>query len=209
MRAVPSLAAALLLCASAAAQPAAETLKYAIVRKGDQIGTHVVELRRKDAETSVRAETQVEVKIAFITAYRFRQAGTEKWVNGRLVSLQATTDDNGTAHRVEVTAAGQGLRIQADGRTATAAADTVPASVWNRALVRQSAVINLSDGSLTRISVADKGDETILVQGRRVKARRYVMSGKFEQDLWYDEHDRLVQLKFKGSDGSDIVYQLL
>src|ERR687885_2710374 len=126
MRAVPSPAAALLLCASAAAQPAAETLKYAIVRKGDQIGTHVVELRRKDAETSVRAETQVEVKIAFFTVYQFRQTDTEKWINGRLVSLHATTDDNGTAHRVEVTAASQGLRIQADGRTATAAADTVP-----------------------------------------------------------------------------------
>ena len=209
MRAVPSLFGALLLCGSASAQPAAETFKYVVVRNGDQIGTHTVELRRKDAETSVKAETRVEVKIAFFTAYQFRQANTEKWVNGRLVSLQATTDDNGTPHKVEVTAGTQGLRIQADGKTATAAPETVPASVWNRALVRQSTAISLSDGSLMPIKVADKGEETIVVQGKRVKARRYFMSGKFEQDLWYDEHDRLVQLRVTGSDGSDIFYRLL
>jgi hypothetical protein len=207
---MPSLFGALLLCGSAAAQPAAEMLKYAIVRKGDQIGTHVVEVRRKDAEVSVKAETQVEVKVAFFTAYQFRQANTEKWVNGRLVSLQANTDDNGTKHKVEVTAGNQGLRIQADGKTATAAPDTIPASVWNRALMRQSTAISLSDGTLAPVKVVDKGEETIVVQGKRVKAHRYFyVSGKFEQDLWYDEQDRLVQLRLTGTDGSDVFYRLL
>lgn len=198
-----------MLCSSAAAQPPAETLEYAVIRKGGQIGTHTVELRRNDAETSVRAETDIEVKIAFFTVYRFRQTDTEKWVNGRLVSLHAATNDNGTRHTVEITAGNQGLDIRADGRIKTAPADAVPSSVWNRALVRHSAAISITDGSLISFEVIDKGHETVMAEGRRIKAHHYFMSGKIEQDLWYDENDRLVQLKFKGSDGSEIFYRLL
>ena len=84
----------------AAAQPAIEILEFAIMRKGEQIGTHKIELRRTGKETSVSVETNVEVKILFVTAYRFQYTGTERWVNGRLVALSAATDDNGTQHKL-------------------------------------------------------------------------------------------------------------
>src|SRR5437870_7214807 len=45
----------------AAAQPATEILEFAIMRKGEQIGTHRIELRRTGKETSVSVETNVEV----------------------------------------------------------------------------------------------------------------------------------------------------
>jgi len=58
-----------MLVGSATGEPSQETLKYAVVRKGEQIGTHTVDIRRKDAETTVGIATQVTVKVAFITSY--------------------------------------------------------------------------------------------------------------------------------------------
>ncbi len=209
MRAALGLVGTLLLIGGVAAEPAEQTLKYAVVRKGEQIGTHTVEIRRKDAETTVNIATQVAVKVAFITAYSFQQTNTEKWVNGRLVSLRATTDDNGTRSKLEVTAGSQGLRVQADGKTMNAPADAMPASLWNPALMNQSVAINTVDGSMMPIKVSSKGVEELTIQARRTKTRRYNMQGVFDQELWYDEQGRLVQLKLRGSDGSEVFYRLL
>jgi hypothetical protein len=198
-----------MLVGNAAAETTQETLKYAVVRKGEQIGTHTVEIRRKDAETTVNIATQVAVKVAFITAYSFQQTNMERWVNGRLASLRASTDDNGTQSKLEVTAGSQGLRVQADGKSTNAPADAMPASLWNPALMKQSTAINTVNGTLMPITVTSKGVEEVSVPSGRTKAHHFNMKGVFDQDLWYDEQGRLVQLKLKGSDGSDVFYRLL
>ena len=209
MRAALIIFWSVMLAGAAAAEPSHETLKYTVVRKGEQIGTHTVEIRRKDVETTVSIATQVAVKVAFITAYSFQQNNTERWVNGRLSSLRAMTDNNGTRTKLEVSAGSQGLRIQADGKSLNAPAETMPASLWNPALMKQSVAINTVDGSMMPIKVTSKGVEELSTQSGRTKARRFNMQGVFDQDLWYDEQGRLVQLKLKGSDGSDVFYRLV
>ena len=48
-----------------------------------------LQLRKTGAEILVSITTAIEVKIAFITAYRFDQTGSERWTNGKLVALNA------------------------------------------------------------------------------------------------------------------------
>ena len=119
MRIATSLLGLLLICASAAAEPATETLRFAIIRNGDQIGTHTIELKRSGQEIAVNIETEVLVKVLFVTAYRFQHAASERWVNGRLVALDSSTDDNGTLHKVAVALKASALDVQADGTAPT------------------------------------------------------------------------------------------
>jgi hypothetical protein len=209
MRAALIIFWSVMLAGAAAAEPSHETLKYTVVRKGEQIGTHTVEIRRKDVETTVNIATQVAVKVAFITAYSFRQNNTERWVNGRLASLRAMTDNNGARSKLEVNAGTQGLRIQADGKSLSAPPETMPASLWNPALMKQSVAINTVDGSMMPLKITSKGVEELSTPSGPAKARRFNMQGVFDQDLWYDEQGRLVQLKLKGTDGSDVFYRLI
>jgi hypothetical protein len=85
----------------------------------------------------------------------------------------------------------------------------MPASLWNPALMKQSVAINTVDGSMMPIKVTSKGLEELTIQSGRTKAHHFNMQGVFDQDLWYDEQGRLVQLKLKGSDGSDVFYRLI
>ena len=55
-----------------ATQVSAETIKFAIVRNGEQIGTHTMEINRAGPETSVKILTDLNVKVLFITAYRLQ-----------------------------------------------------------------------------------------------------------------------------------------
>jgi len=124
--------------------------------------------------------------------------------------LRSSTDDNGTRSKVEVSAAGgQGLRIQANGKSMTAPADALPASLWNPALMKQIVAINTVDGTMMPIKVTSEGVDDVAIPSGRTQARHFNMQGVFDQDLWYDDQGRLVQLKLKGSDGSDVFYRLV
>jgi hypothetical protein len=193
----------------ASAQPAAETLQYAIMRKGEQIGTHKVELRRTGKETSVNVETNVEVKVLFVTAYRFQHTATERWMNGHLVALDSETDDNGTQHKLTVALKGAALQVDADGAAAQVDKNIIPASLWNPELVRQSVMLDTQNGQVMPISVVDGGSEQVTVESGPAMAHHYTIKGKFSQDVWYDSRGRLVQSQLVAKDGSVISYKLM
>lgn len=231
MRVLTATAALLLASVSAQAQPQpgnqarqptvpqaqanAEVMKFAVNRNGDQIGTHTIELRRNGAETSVSLATRIEVKVAFITAYRFEHSCSERWVNGKFVALKATTDDNGTSHKVDVASKGSGLVVEADGKSTQLDTVVMPASLWNASLLRQSVALDTQKGSIMKMAVTDIGLETIVVQGHAATAHRYAVKSTtaqekpFSQDVWYDEKGNLVQVQVIGPDSSIISYQLL
>jgi hypothetical protein len=193
----------------AAAQPATETLEFAIMRNGEQIGTHRIELRRTGKETSVSVETNVEVKILFVTAYRFQHTATERWVNGRLVALDSATDDNGTQHKLTAALKGAALQLDADGKAAQVDKNIIPASLWNPELVRQSVMLDTQNGQVMPISVVDGGSEQVPTESGPAMAHHYTIKGKFSQEVWYDSRGRLVQSQLVGKDGSIISYKLM
>src|SRR6516165_6906497 len=63
-----------------AVQVPAGTLRYAILRNNDQIGTHTIEINRAGPETNVRVNTDLTVTVLFVTAYRLQHSATERWV---------------------------------------------------------------------------------------------------------------------------------
>ena len=196
-----------MLSATAFATEKAETLKFAVLRNGDQIGTHTIELRRNGPETLAKQSTFIEVKIAFITAYRFEQSASERWVNNRLVAMDSVTNDNGTQHKLVVAAKGNVLNVEGDQKTTQVDASVMPASLWNASLTKQTVALNARDGSLMQISVTEAGVDNLVVRGQPTKARHFTIKGPFSQDAWYDDKGTLVQAQFIGADGSTILWQ--
>jgi hypothetical protein len=188
--------------------PDSGVLDFAILRNGTEIGSHVIRLGKPGDPTIVRIEAKVDYRIAFIPLYMFRHAAREIWRGGRFVGMTAETNDNGDDYRVAVTANGDALKLSINGAVAPIDTGLVPASLWNIALVGHETVLDPADGDLMKVSIRESGEETIDVRGRQVRARRYVMTGDFERDLWYDRRQVLVQVLFKGEDGSEIRYKL-
>lgn len=187
-------------------------LNYTVLRNGDAIGTHTIALSGSDGQHAVRIDTDIKVKIAFITAYKFLHSSTETWADGRLVKLSSETDDDGTAKKLDATSNGGSVvanaNVQGSRLDTTAPADVIPASLWNSAIVEQTRIMNTLDGHLMTVSVTDLGEESVAANGRQVSARHFRMQGDLERDLWFDTFANLVRVQFKGADGSDIVYAL-
>jgi hypothetical protein len=184
------------------------TLNFAVMRNDDQIGTSVIRLRRNGQETIAEINTHVQVKIAYVTVYRFDQSETEHWSDGRLVALSSLTNDNGTTHKVFAKRTGKTLSVEVDGKASEVDPKVTLVSLWNAALVQKTTMaLNPQDGTITPMSVIDHGEEQLVLEGRATTAHHYSIKTSFPQDVWYDQRDRLVKVELRASDGSRIHYQ--
>jgi len=190
----------------AAGPPSVETMRFAITRNGEQIGTYAIEINRSGPETSVAVVTDLTVKVLFVTAYRLQHTENERWVNGRLVALNSRSDDNGTRHSVSAAAKGSSLEVTVDGKTTVIDPNVMPESFWNPQLLARPVMLNTQDGQITPVSVSDGGEEELTINAQLVRTHRYTVNSRYAQDLWYDDQAHLVQAKFRASDGSVIMY---
>ncbi len=194
--------------AMAAGVPESGVLEFDILRNGAAIGRHVYRFERRGGPLVVRIEAKIDYRFAFIPLYLFRHEAREVWRDGRLIAMTAETDNNGNTYRIDVRPDGDKISVSVNGALLRVEAGIVPASLWNIALMKRRVVLDPADGEVMAIDVAAAGEETIDVRGRTTVARRYVMTGDFVRDLWYDRDGILLQVRFKGDDGSEIRYRL-
>lgn len=196
------------LSLAAHAAPVPENLSFAVMRNGEKIGTTTLNVERNGAQTVAHVTTYVEVKLAFITVYRFAQTWTEHWNGDRLVALQYRTDDNGKVENVAARNDGNALAVEANGRQSRLDPATIPANPWNPLIVRARMALDPQDGTLTPVSALDHGENQVMVNGRPTLAHHYSIRTSFSQDVWYDRNSRPVRAEMRGRDGSTISVEL-
>ena len=185
------------------------SINFVVTRNGEQIGTNKIRVDRDGAQTTVQDDTHVAVGLGMLTLYRYDQSESERWADGRLVALNAKTDDNGTEYSTSAKAKDGKLVIRADDKVREAPPTAVPLSLWNPLLVVSDVAVNPKDGSVQPMKVIDRGEDRVLIQGKQRHAHHYEIVTSFPQEVWYDDNDQLVQVELKGSDGSTIRYQLI
>ena len=208
MRGAIACAAFAAFTAIAQAEPQ-EKMTFTVMRNDAQIGTNTITLGRNGLQVTVESVTHVTVGMAFITLYRFDQRETEQWQNGRLLALNAVTDDNGTVHRIAADSRDGKIVVTSDGLVKEVAATILPASAWNSDILRQDVALDPESGNLVPVSIVDRGEENVVVGGRSTLAHHYVIKTAHSQDVWYDQNHALVKVEIQGSDGSTIRYQLI
>ena len=183
--------------------------RFAVRYKGIKIGTHTVSYSSATGETRVKTEINLEVKVAFITAYAFSHRSEESWRAGRLMSLNSDTVEHDEPLRVEGTATPQGFRIVSKGGPFIASAATLTSnSLWTPAMLEQTTVVDAQRGGIMGVSARKFADEKIVIAGGPVRATRYTLiTPYFAGTVWYDKANLWVCAQFE-RDGSKVEYQL-
>lgn len=210
--AITSAVFAFAIIASWQAQAASKTLDFTVLRDGKDIGTHSYTISEQGDKILVEVNTDIQVKVLFVTAYKFLHASKEVWRGGKLVSLTSTTDDDGTQKALQVTANAGKLDVDSivnnQDRRQNADIDTQPASLWNPSIVSQHKILNTLDGALMKINVSDFGSEVVEAAGKQISAHHYAVSGQLTRDLWFNDAGDLVRVRFPDKTNTEIVYAL-
>jgi hypothetical protein len=205
----PVLAGGLAAASLAAEAAPPRDLAFDVLRKGERIGAHVIAFREENGRLEVEVNINLAVKVLLVTVFRYDHVNHETWENGRLVRIVTHTDDDGEAHTVRGEAEGDAFRVTAPPPGYTTGADVMPTSWWNPDTVRRAELLNSQKGELMRVKILPGPEETVVTAAGEIAARRYLVTGDADLELWYDREDRLAKIRFKGGDGAPIEYRRL
>ena len=191
-----------------ASQEQPDMLSFRVLRNGKDIGTHRIFFDPADNGIDVRIAVDIAYSIGPITLYRYRLRGLEQWRGGRLVRLDAHTDDDGTSNFATIARQGQDLWVTgSSGPGYRAPANALPGTHWNRNEL-DGPWISPQNGKLLTHTLADVGSDSLLIgDGARIGAERFVISGDVQMELWYTPDRRWVRLRAPATDGSTILYE--
>ena len=183
-------------------------LSFTVLRNGYAIGTHDYKFQNDGQRTVVEIVTDIKVKVAFITAYRFEHTTKEEWAGGKLISASSVSNDDGEKHKLKIAHDGNVLNIEGNGKKSQVELGSMPASLWHPDTVKSTDLMSTLDGHIMTVKVEDLGVEPVKVIDSEINAHHYRLSGDLERELWFDPKGTLVQVRFEGSDGSKIEYVL-
>lgn len=162
---------------------------FDIFRKGDLVGHHAMTFSPDPAGGfAVDHDIEIVIKIAFITAYSYRQQGRDTWRDGVMIGSVLDTDDDGNRTRVQITKGGDQLQVDGPAGTYAVPMGTMnDISMWNAGIMRLDHVVDGQNGQYTPIQPQPPVAERVAVGGQMVDTKRYtVLSTKGREGrIWY------------------------
>lgn len=190
---------------SNAQMPANGTSSYVIKRDGSPIGSLKITFVRDGQRLVATSDYSIKIKLLAIVLYRYDKRMTETYEDGRLIAYETDIDDNGAKSQVRVARDGDTLSIVHPKGKLTAPVNLYPSTYWPTATPSLTRMIDSSDGILLTVKTAETATENLAIDGRKMKAKRYAMTGDLVRDLWYAaDTGEWLKLKMKASDNSTI-----
>jgi len=169
-------------------------LDFQVFRNGTKVGEHHVAFTGDDNARTATTNVAMTVKLGPVPVYRYKHQAIEKWVDGKWVSAEATTDDNGKMKKVSAKAMGTYVQISGPAGAVRGPADAVPFSHWNQGNFGKP-LFNQQEGKLLKVKCTQVG------------AGHWTIRGETEIDDFYDGSGNWMALKGKLDDGSSMEYR--
>ncbi len=175
-----------------------KNLVFKIIRDDSDVGRYHVNFTSDGADLKVQSEVDIAIKVAFITAFRYKQTVDARWEGDHLVQSSITTDDDGKIGNVAIQKDNGKLAIEGPSGPLEAPLGTMTdASLWNMAIINEKHVIDGERGDLMGLSGTGPVDETLEFDGTKVATKRYTFesdaSHNLSGTLWYDDESNLAK----------------
>ena len=195
--------------ASLLSQPPGKTLGFAVMRKNNKIGEHVLTFDGgENGNLTVHVAVELRVGVGPIALFKYKHKATETWIRGQLSALATETNDDGTPNKVRGEKLDGGFMVEGTkAKLYAAPPDALPATHWNHKQL-DGPWINTQDGRLLHPAIKPMGPSAIpIASGATITANHFVTSGDADLNTWYDDAQNWAGLSFKAGDGSEIVYE--
>jgi len=129
--------------------------EYEVLRNGKTIGQHSVRFESDQGMMTVTAETHMQVKILFVTAYRYHYKSQEFWCGNQLQAVRTQVNDGGDANAVSALRKQDGYVITQNGNQYFVPGMIPPTNHWNIDLITTDRLFNTITGKLNAVKITD------------------------------------------------------
>jgi hypothetical protein len=195
------------LPAAALGQPA--EWRFEVFLNDKPIGYHSFSLDGDGSEQVLTTEASFDVKLLFITAFRYRHENTEIWRNGCLNAIDARTNSNGKQLDVFGELRGEAFAVMHNGGIDTLNECVRSFAYWNPSILAADRLLNSQTGEYEKVEVRREAADLVMVGDTAIEAERYTLSAKGgDITLWYArEGYRWLALEAPAKGGRRIRYQ--
>ncbi|MBX3495269.1 MAG: hypothetical protein KF769_03410 [Parvibaculum sp.] len=202
----PGLGAGAALPASSPDPAQAPALAFRVERGGSPIGTHSLSFTQADDALIVDIEIKLAVTFGPLTLFRYEHRNREVWRDGKLVSLDTETNDDGRKYTVSARASEDGLAVTSSAHGSfTAPAGIIPTSYWNPETLTQTQLLDTQRGRIVDVTVTPVATREVALGGTAVTAREYEMTGDLKLRLLYSLENEWLNVAFMAR-GAEVDY---
>ncbi|UTW54352.1 DUF6134 family protein [Kordiimonas sp. SCSIO 12610] len=179
--------------------PAIATNSYEVLRKGKKIGTHIIRFYDQGDTLKVLAETNMKVKVLFITAFKYKYVSEETWQNGELMGVETAVNDNGKKLTTLIKRIDGGFQVNTDEDEIFIEDEFMTTNHWTKTVVNYDALLNTVTGDIMPVEInPDSNDE-----------KRYLVRGKLNIDTFYNAKGDWLGMEFEHPKGGRIEFRCL
>ena len=182
---------------------------FRVLLDGREIGRHQFTLRGTGEERELRSEARFDVRVLYVSVYRYLHEAVERWNGNCLQSLVSRTESNGESRSVSAAARGNRLAVERlEGRDEHEGC-VMSFAYWNPQILNARRLLNSQTGELLPVTVTPRSEETVAVRGAPRTAQRYRISAPgLEIDVWYADIS-WVALEAPAAGGRRLRYELM
>lgn len=189
----------------------AKTWDFDVYLDQQKIGTH-----RFDLENGIlNSRADFNVKLLWLSAYRYQHHATEEWQGECLSKLSSQTQENKVKTMVEGQLQAQQFEVKVNEKKFSLPACVMTFAYWNPNMRKQSKLLNPQNAEFLDVSLTSQEFSALKVRGQSIPGQVYLLKGRFEGKeklnirLWYDQNDEWVGLESTTPEGYKIHYKLM
>jgi hypothetical protein len=202
---------ALLLTAPAFATeaPLPEDRHFRVFLDDREVGDHRFAFAREGDAVSVHSVADFRVRIAFVTVYRYEHEARERWVDGCLVGLESTTNDNGTDHRVEASWHDGVFSVETNRGQRSVQTDCPwTFAYWDPEIRTRDELFNAQTGDRSDVAFTSLGERSLEVGGETRPTQAWQLDAeKLDIVLYYSTRGRWLGLDSTLENGRTLRYR--
>jgi hypothetical protein len=193
-----------------AADPLQRQWRFKVLLDGKPVGHHHVDLSTREGSVEYRSETKLDVKILFLTVFRYLHVDRESWRADCLASIESSTDDDGKAQFVRGAQGGSSFTLSTEhGNAELASSCVMTFAYWNPRVLQAERLMNAQTGEYIAVQVKSLGRDQILAGGKKIDTNRYAIVGeKLNIELWYTPEGHWTALATNTERGNRLQYVL-
>ena len=174
-----------------------------------KVGKHSFTVSETGGMKQVQSEASFNVKILFISAYKYEHRAAERWTDNCLVEFDASTNTNGKRIQVSGEQTGAGFLVERGDNPIELPECVMTFAYWNPEFLDQPRLLNSQTGEYVDVYVEQAGNEVLEVRGQLVVARRFKLTANdVDLTLWYSSDDEWLALESVAKGGRIIRYEL-
>ena len=185
-----------------------DEIVFDVLRKGEMWGRIPYGSIGNGRALFVESRFELAIKILFIPVYSFSYLSTARWRDDTIEFLDVDVDDNGERFFTSRLGEEDATEIRSSNGQGRISGQIFPTNHWNADVLRASKVLNTLTGKMNNVRIEARGQEYVPTEEGDVKAMRYAYTGELETEVWHDQEDRWVKMRFVGKDGVLIDYIL-